>query len=546
MYSKNLLNNKKTILDYYNKGKLEKVIKLGKKFLKINNDFQILYVLGLTYLTLKDYLEAEKFFKNIILLKPNAENFYIYGNIQKQLKNYNEAAENFLKAINLKSDYSEAYNNLGNTKFKLGFIDEAIENYQNAIKYNEKNIPAYFNLAHVYSEEKNFGDLKKVLQDVLKFDENNTTALNDLGYLNLILGNVDKGRKLFERVLNIDGEHIRAFKNYFLITKAEEGNEFLKKLEKIDLSNVNDEDKVLAYTSLSKCNFDLNQSALALKYLEEAHKIKRINSSFNIKTEKKLFEKIKYIFKKNFNEFTTHKNKLKIIPIFIVGMPRSGTTLLEQVLSSHSNIHGAGELNYLPKIIDNLKLDKLHNFDSFIKTIRSVYHNKVSKISNKKFVIDKLPMNFRWVGFIAKAFPEAKIIHIKRNPMAICWSNYKINFPDPGMDFSLSQQDTAKYYILYDDLMKFWSDKLREKIININYENFVNDFENETQNLVRKLNIKWEENLKNYNKNVRPVQTASLLQVRDKINKNTSEEWKKYKNSLKTMQEILKQHKINF
>ena len=85
---------------------------------------------------------------------------------------------------------------------------------------------------------------------------------------------------------------------------------------------------------------------------------------------------MKYIFEKNFNEFTTHKNKLDIIPIFIVGMPRSGTTLLEQVLSSHSNIYGAGELNYLPKIIDNFKLDKLQNFDSFIKTIRSEYYKK--------------------------------------------------------------------------------------------------------------------------------------------------------------------------
>ena len=191
-------------------------------------------------------------------------------------------------------------------------------------------------------------------------------------------------------------------------------------------------------------------------------------------------------------------------------------------------------------------MDKLQNFEDFIKTIRSEYHEKLSLLSNKKFIIDKLPMNFRWIGFIAKAFPEAKIIHIKRNPMAICWSNYKINFPDPGMDFSLSQKDTAKYYILYDDLMKFWSDKLKEKIIKVNYESFVNDFENETQNLVSKLDIKWEENLKYYSKNVRPVQTASLLQVRGKIKKNTSEEWKKYKNFLSIMQEILKQHKINF
>ena len=546
MNTESILNNKKIILDNFNKGKFEKVIKLGKKFLKKNNDFQVLYALGVTNLTLKNYIEAEKFFRSIISLKPNAENYYIYGNIQKQLKNYNEASEYFLKAINLKSDYSEAYNNLGNTKFRLGFIDEAVKNYKKAIKFNKKNFPAYFNLAHVYSEEKNFDDLKKVLQDVLKFDENNTTALNDLGYLNLILGNVDEGRKLFEKVINIDDKHIRAFKNYFLITKVEKDNKFLKKLENIDLSKANDEDKIFAYTSLSKCNFDLNQSDLALKYLEESHKIKKSKSNFSFQTEKKLFEKIKNIFEQNLNEQAKHGDKLNITPIFILGMPRSGTTLLEQVLSSHSNIHGAGELNYLPKIIDKFKLDKLQSFEDFIKTIRSEYYEKLALLSNKKFIIDKLPMNFRWIGFIVKAFPEAKIIHIQRNPMAICWSNYRINFPDPGMDFSLSQKDTAKYYILYDDLIKFWSEKLKEKIIHICYESFVNDFENETFNLVEKLGIKWEENLKNYSENIRPVQTASLLQVRGTIKKNTSDEWKKYQDHLKIMQETLDSAKIKY
>ena len=170
----------------------------------------------------------------------------------------------------------------------------------------------------------------------------------------------------------------------------------------------------------------------------------------------------------------------------------------------------------------------------------------VSSLSNKPFIIDKLPMNFRWIGFINKAFPEAKIIHIKRNPMAICWSNYKINFPDSGMDFSLSQKNTAEYYVLYYNLMNFWSNNLKSKIINLNYENFVNNFENETNILIKKLGLEWEENFKNYDKNNRPVQTASLLQVRGKIKKNTSDEWKKYKDKLKIMQETLKSANIEF
>ncbi len=546
MNSSDFLRKKKNILESFNKGKFEKVIKSARKLLKKNNDFQLLYALSVSYLTLSKYEEAEIFFKRIVSLKPSAENNYIYGNIQKQLKNYNEATKYFLKAVNLKPDYSEAFNNLGNTKLKLGFINEAVENYKKAISTNKNNFQAYFNLAHLYNENKDYDNLKKILHDVLKLDENNTTALNDLGYLNLILGNIEEGRKLFEKVINIDEKHIRALKNYFLITKVNSENQYLKKLEKLDLSDASYEDKIFAYTSLSKCNFDLNNSDKALKYLEVSNDLKKSKSDFNIGKEKKLFENIHKLFSQKINETIVHENKLKFTPVFILGMPRSGTTLLEQVISSHSKVHGAGELNYLPKIIDKFQINKPNNFENFIKKLRSEYHSMVSSLSNKSFIIDKLPMNFRWIGFITKAFPEAKIIHIHRNPMAICWSNYKINFPDPGMDFSLNQKNTAEYYVLYNNLMKFWFNNLKNKIINLNYEHFVNNFENETNILIKKIGLNWEENLKNYDKNNRPVQTASLLQVRGKIKKNTSDEWKKYKDKLKIMQETLKSANIEF
>ena len=455
MNSNNFLDNKKKVLEYFKNHNFEKVIKFANKLTKKNNDFQLFYALGISYLSLKNYLQAEKAFKKVISLKPTAEHYFIYGNIQKQLEDFTEAARSFESAINIKSDYSDAFNNLGNIKKKLGLTNEAIDNYKKAIHSRKDNLQAYFNLANIYNEEKRFDDIKKILEDVLDFDQNNTTALNDLGYLNLILGNIDEGRKLFEKVLNIDDKHIRAFKNYFLITKVESNNRFLKKLENLNLSNVKNEDKIFAYTSLSKCNFDLNNSNLALKYLDESNKIKRKNSKFSIEIEKKLFEKIKNLFNHKLDEITYYDEKLKFTPIFICGMPRSGTTLLEQVLSSHSYIHGAGELNCLPKIIDRFNLDKTDNLDNFLKTLRFEYHEKVSKLSNKQFIIDKLPMNFRWIGFISKAFPEAKIIHVHRNPMAVCWSNYRINFPDPGMDFSLSQEGTAEYYLLYDNLMRF-------------------------------------------------------------------------------------------
>ena len=157
-----------------------------------------------------------------------------------------------------------------------------------------------------------------------------------------------------------------------------------------------------------------------------------------------------------------------------------------------------------------------------------------------------LPLNFRWIGFIIKAFPEAKILHIDRNPMAVCWSNYKINFRDSGMEFTLSQKDIAEYYVLYKEIMNYWNVKFKEKIININYEKFVLDHEKETKNILDKIDLNWEDGLKTFNTNERPVETASLLQVRGKIIKNTSENWKKYKDYLEDMQNILRANNINF
>ena len=120
-------------------------------------------------------------------------------------------------------------------------------------------------------------------------------------------------------------------------------------------------------------------------------------------------------------------------------------------------------LDKTAKLIGNIK--KHENFTSIVKIIRSDYYKKIIKLSNKPYIIDKLPMNFRWIGFIIKAFPEAKIIHLERNSMAVCWSNYKTNFVDSGMDFTLSQQNVAEYYALYFDLMKFWFEKFDNKII---------------------------------------------------------------------------------
>ena len=548
MNSNSYVKNKKNILILFKQKNFIKVLKLGKKLFKQNpKDFDLLYILGLSSINLKDYIEAERIFKKLIIFKKTPDFFYIYGNINKKLNNYENAISAFNHAITLNPKFSEAYNNLGNIQKKINLIEDAIKNYKKAITSNKNNIAAHFNLAVLYKEYKKYQESKKIYEGILQIDNNNLIAKNDLGAINAILGNFKVARKYYKEVLKEDKFNFKSYKNYIEITSIDENDEIFKSLENISTESKNDQNKIDIFYSLSKGYFDQNNIELGFKNLEKSKIIKKKNSIFSLKYEKKIFDNLKTFFEKNYLKETEKKIKINKIPIFIVGMPRSGTTLMERILSAHSKIYGAGELNFLPKIIDESYINNYKNFDEVIGKIRSEYFDNIVKLSNKKFIIDKLPLNFKWIGFIIKAFPEAKIIHLDRNPMAVCWSNYKINFRDSGMEFTLSQTDIAEYFVLYDDLMKFWFKKFNEKIINVNYEKFVSNYQICTKKILEKLSLNWEISLKNYNKNNnRPVETASLHQVREKIVQNTSEKWKLYKNYLIEIQNILKINKINF
>ena len=544
----NLNNLDKTkILNLYKEKNYKGVIKLGLKLLKNNpKDYQLIYSIGLSYVNLQNYVEADKYFHKLLYVQKKPEIFFIQANIHKQLKKYDTAITYFEEAIQLNPNFSEAYNNLGNIKKRIGKIEEAISCFKKAIELKENNILAYFNLANTYRENRYFNELIETYEKILSFNPNDIKTLYNLGSVYLFLGEISMGKNFFEKIIKINKNHIPSYRNIISVTKINKENEIFKQLELLKVDVFSDEDKILFYDALSKGYFDQDNDKLGFKYLDKSNSLKKKNSKFSFEKTEKQFKQIKTFFE-NVNKIEIDfKDVLRSRPIFIVGMPRSGTSLIEQVLSSHSQIYGAGELDFLPKIIDKLGIKKPSNLKSFFTQIRNSYYDQIKRISDDHYIIDKLPVNYRWVGFIINAFPEAKIIHIERNPMAVCWSNYKTSFVDYGMDFNLSQQDIAKYYSLYFDLINFWKSKYKKNIFHINYENFVDDFEENSKKILNFLDLKWEDQIKNYDKNMRPVTTASFQQVREGIKKNTSSVWKKYRNYLKPMQETLNNMNIKF
>ena len=547
MNTNNFDKEKKRLKTFFKEKKFLDLVNNGIKLLEqVPDDVQIINILGITSIHTQNFNEAEKYFQKLLLIEKNADNYYTLGNIQKKQNKFSEAVVSYKNAIKINPHFSEAHNNLGNTKKSLNKKDEAIYHYKKAIKLKNDNIAALINLSMILKEKNNYEELIETYEKILNLDPKNVKTLYNLGTAHLFLGNTSKAREYFENTIKIDKFNIPSFRNYVSTIKIDNTNKIFKIFENIDQSTLNSDNKILLLDALSKCYFDLEEVELAFNCLDKCNLLKKKNSKFSMDEQKKLFRKIKYFFSdKNFNDFE-FSDRIKSKPIFIVGMPRSGTSLLEQILSTHSKIYGAGELNYLQKILDKLGFEKQANFKSYFSEIRKYYYEEITKISNSNFIIDKLPSNFRWIGFIINAFPEAKIIHIQRNPMAVCWSNYKNFFVDNGLDFNLSQTDVAIYYSMYSSLMEFWNKKYKNKIINLNYEIFVQDFEKQTKKIFNHLNLEWENKVLDYQKTNRPITTASHQQVTGKIKKDTSEKWKIYSRYLKVMQETLTSLNIKY
>ena len=448
--------------------------------------------------------------KQLILKYPNSIFLWnILGASNARLKKLNESEKCFYTSIKLNPNFIEGHYNLGKTQKELGKLSEAILSYKKAIE---------------------------IKPDFAEF-------YNEIGGAQIELGKISEGVSSYKKAIEIKPDFAKAYNNYTDSVKIQINDPILLKLDKlINKKNLSEKDSTYLFFAMGKAQLDIGNSKKALQLINAGNSLRKKELKYKIKKSKDIFDKIKNNFKElNIKNEKTSPDSISQ-PIFIVGMPRSGTTLVEQILSSHSSIYGAGELDFLDNAINLIdwQNNKIQKKD--IIEIRKNYINELKKISKSTYTTDKMPLNFRWIGFIAYAFPNAKIIHIKRDAMATCWSNYKNNFSRPGMSFTFDQVDIAEYYKLYEDLMDFWKKKFPKKIYELNYDKLTENQELESRKIFNYLGLKWENSVLEFHNNSRIVQTASNIQVRKKMYKGSSQQWKKYKPWLQPMLNNLKKN----
>ena len=294
--------------------------------------------------------------------------------------------------------------------------------------------------------------------------------------------------------------------------------------------NITEDQRCHISFALAKACEDLNEFDRSFSYLQMGNKLRDKVLSYDINRGIKLFNLLKksYPSIKNISLKKVRETS-ELSPIFILGMPRSGTTLVEQIVSSHSKVTGAGELNYISEFGAEYATGLTRVNSEALLGYRNRYLGALEKHANgRSTVTDKMPQNFQYIGLIFSAFPNAKVIHVNRDPAAICWSNYKHYFATKGLGYSYNLDNVVTYYGLYKDLMQFWQGHYGDRIYNLDYDSLTINQEKETRTLLQYLGLLWEEACISPQNNKRSVKTTSQQQVRQKVYQGSSQEWRKF------------------
>ena len=489
-------------------GQIEQAIKSYKKALIINNASpNVHYNLGNLLVNLEQYDEAIKHLKLAIIFNPKfAQAYNNLGLAYKKIENDIDAAINFDKALAIKPDYAEAAND-------RGVIYQNIGDYENAIKYYERALAINPNLADAY---------------------------NNIGLcLNFLKDKTDHAIKSYEEALSIDPNLASAYYNLSRVKKYTLSKEQIVKMQSLlNSDNVSKSNLITINFALASAFENIENHTEFFKHLHEANRLRKKELNYSFKKTKILFSIIYKIFSDK--SLYIKKSSQTIIstkrPIFILGMPRSGTSLVEQIISSHKNVYGGGELPTLVKLCAPIYKNKLENDENIniisqenLISIREKYLDSLDNLNTTaNFITDKTPSNFQNIGIIFSIFPEAKVIHLNRDPRAICWSIYKSNWSSKGYGFSYDMNDLVKFYGQYTQLMSFWHNKFPGKIYDVCYEDLTINQELETKKLLEYCEFDWDENCLNFQNNKRAVKTASSLQVREKMYQGSSDAWRKH------------------
>ena len=471
-------------------------------------------------------------YKKALKIKPNyAEAHYNMGSALMGKADLDAALVSYEKALEIRPHYAEAYYNIGAALKDKGDLDAAIDSYKKALKIRPHYAEAHNNMGNALMDKGNPDAAIDSYRKALNIKPGYAEPYKNMGAVLMDTGDLDAAIDSYREALKIRPDYVDVHRNLSNVTKYTEKNVHFLEIQRLyQDGTLTDAERCNLSFALAKAHEDLDEYKKAFSYFFKGNMLRKKLLNYTINQDQNLFENLKKaqpsILKQALKPV---ENDSGPVPVFILGMPRSGTTLVEQIISSHSEITAAGELKDISYYGSLLAQGVTEATSQTILEFRQNYLSKLIKRSDgKRLVTDKLPHNFRYIALICSAFPEAKIIHVQRDPAATCWSNYKHYFPASGLGYCYDLDDVTSYYALYSDLMQFFQTCYGDRIYNLDYEKLTAGQNVESKNLIQHLGLEWENACLSPQENKRAVRTASQQQVRQKIYQGSSQQWRKY------------------
>ena len=437
---------------------------------------------------------------------PNeAQTHYNRGCVLQELKRADEATTAFDRAVEIAPDLAEAHNNLGILAMEAGAFDRADAALRKAIALRPDYAEAHNNLGNLMKAWGKLADAGAAYRRAVE-------ARPDYARAYYALVDLDPG--------SVDGNDISRMESAFADKPPTSG-------ERAELG--------FALARIREKRKDYDR---AFEYLETANRIRRAGFDYRASDTKRIVDHTIAAFTPDVFEATDGGGVRSDVPIFVLGMPRSGTTLVEQILASHSDVFGAGEREEFRRCLHVVRAESGREED-FLEALSALEPDNWTRLGESylqalhmvapdaRRITDKMPANFLYLGFIHLALPEAKIVHCVRNPVDTCLSCFKADFVSP-QPFAYDLAELGLCFRDYRRLMDHWHAALPGKILDIGYEDLVANQERETRRLLEYCGLAWEDACLSFHATERPVLTASNAQVRKPLYRDSIDRWRRY------------------
>ena len=542
IYKKNFKNNfdenYKKALKYEKSGDLNKASEIYDQLIKYSKEEKVFLNYANLCQQLKNNNKAVLLYKESIKINPNNfVPFFKMGFILNNNGRYFEAYPFAKRTIEIEPKLWQGHHNLIKILRNLNRPHEAIEITKNAIKIFPKNHLFFGLIADIYSEIGDFKSARLNYKKAITIEPQNDETI--YGYVNFTMGLGEKENSidLLKKIIKINKFHSMSYYSLSRLINPKEDISTTDKILNLKIDHFKDNyNKYNILFSKSHIFHRLKNYEKSAENLVQANELKLRDKPSNLNKVLTLSNNIKDMTSKD-NSFDSYNfNYLR--DVFIVGLPRSGSTLIESIIGINSDVYNLGETSIFMNVFVEKENNKFAQFDD-------LYNKYTKNYSNKKYTTNKTLSNYIYAPYIISKMNHSKMIYTYRNPLDNILSMYRAKFTGIGNEYSSSIIDSAIYYVNHFKIMQFYKEKYKERIYFLNYDELVNDPEEEIQRLINWLGWSWDNNYLYPYKNKQAFFTASNVQVRSPINNNSVGGWKKYENMLKEAENYFKDNNFS-